>query len=110
MNRPDGVVAEGRALFAAFRWRECVDLLTTADAHEPLDGDGLLLLGRAAQLIGDDEAATAAFARAYQSFLHAGDARSAARAAMSGALALENVAEPVRSQAWAARAQRLVEE
>ena len=113
MTPPDGDgsgLPEARRLFAAFRWRQCVDLLADADARDGLDGEALLLLGRAAQLIGADELATAAFARAYQAFLDDGDARAATRSAMANALALENALEPVRSQAWAARGGRLVEE
>lgn len=107
---PDAGLSEARELFAGFRWRRCVDLLADFDARCGLDGDGLVLLGLAAQLIGEDESAAAAFARAYQSFLDVGDVRGAVRSAMAGALALENAEEPVRSRAWAARAGRLVEE
>ena len=59
--RDGRVLDDARALFDAYRWRQCVDRL--ADG-EPLDGEGLLLLGRAAHLIGADERAAAAFARA----------------------------------------------
>jgi DNA-binding NarL/FixJ family response regulator len=113
MTRPEDattVLAEARDLFAGFRWRRCVELLADADARRPLDGEGLVLLGQAAHLVGADEAATAAFTRAYRFFLDADDVRAAVRSAMSCALVLENAAEPVRSQAWAARAGRLVEE
>src|SRR5215212_7621936 len=74
------------------------------------DGEGLLLLGLAAQLIGEDKRSAAAFARAYQGFLEAGNVRAAARSAMAGALVLENAGDAVRSRAWAARAERLVAE
>src|SRR5215212_1732447 len=106
---PPGVrttdLVEARRLFADFRWRACVELLTEA---EPLDGEALTLLGKAAQLIGADKRSAEAFARAYQGFLETGDVRSAARSAMSGALVLENAGDAVRSRAWAARAERLV--
>src|SRR4051812_48115104 len=108
MARPSGggtALPEARELFAAFRWRRCVERLTES---EPLDGEALLLLGLAAQLIGEDEESTAAFARAYQAFLETGEGRAAARSAMAAALVLENAGEAVRSRAWAARAQRLV--
>jgi len=104
------VLDEARELFAAFRWRQCAERLTAADAQEPLDGEGLLLLGGTAHLIGADEQSVSAFGRAYRHFLAAGDLRGAARSAMSSALVLENSGDPVRSQAWAARAERLVEE
>jgi ATP/maltotriose-dependent transcriptional regulator MalT len=104
------VLAEARALFDAFRWRDCVALLTTAEAQTPLDGDGLMLLGEAAYLIGADEPAVAAFGRAYQWFLDAGDLRSAARCAVHNAFVLDSAGERVRYLAWAARAERLVED
>src|SRR4051794_5607756 len=96
-------LVEAREMFAAFRWRRCVELL--AD-REPLDAEGLVLLGLAAQLIGEDERSAAAFGRAYQRFLETGAVRAAARSAMAGALVLENAGDAVRSRAWAARAER----
>jgi DNA-binding CsgD family transcriptional regulator/predicted negative regulator of RcsB-dependent stress response len=110
MARPSGdgtVLSEARELFAAYRWRRCVEVLTDA---EPLDGEGLLLLGRAAHLIGADERSADAYARAYQGFLSTGEVRRAARSALTVSLVLENAGEAVRSKAWAARGERLVEE
>ncbi|HLM06191.1 MAG TPA: helix-turn-helix transcriptional regulator [Blastococcus sp.] len=104
------VVAEARALFAASSWRQCVERLTAADAEEPLDGEGLLLLGQAAYLIGEDQRSATAFGRAYHRFLDAGNVRAATRSAAWASLTLENAREPVRSRAWAARAEQLVEE
>jgi DNA-binding CsgD family transcriptional regulator len=103
----DGLIGEARALFAANRWRRCVDLL--ADG-EPLDGEGLLLLGKAAQLIGAEEESATAFARAYRQYLATGDFRAAARSALWCSLVLENAGEAVRSVAWASRAARLVQD
>jgi DNA-binding CsgD family transcriptional regulator len=108
MSPPHGdgpALAEARVLFDTYQWRRCVDRL---EAGEPLDADGLVLLGQAAQLIGEDERSVTAFARAYQGFLEAGDVRAAVRSAMAGALVLENAGDAVRSRAWAARAERLV--
>jgi DNA-binding CsgD family transcriptional regulator len=104
------VLVEARELFATFRWRRCVERLAAVDAQQGLDGEGLMLLGRAAQLIGEDERSAAAFARAYQGFREAGDVRAAARSAMASALVLENAGDAVRSRAWAARAERLVDD
>src|SRR4051794_9068204 len=104
------VLAEAGELFAAFRWRRCVEVLAAADAQEPLTGAGLLLLGQVAHLVGEDERATAAFARAYQLFLDAGDLRAAARSAVSCAFVLDTAGERIRHLAWGARAERLVEE
>jgi DNA-binding NarL/FixJ family response regulator len=122
MVRPDGdhavlaepdeaaVLAEARALFGAFRWRDCVARLSAADARAPLGADGLLLLGEAAYLIGADEQSVAVLGRAYQLFLDAGDAHGAARCAVSNCFALESSGDLVRSRAWGARAERLVED
>ncbi|WP_448624638.1 LuxR C-terminal-related transcriptional regulator [Geodermatophilus sp. URMC 64] len=104
------VLAEARELFGAFRWRACVELLSEADASMPLDGDGLLLLGEAAYLIGADEQAATALGRAYRSYLDAGDVPAAARCAVYCAFALETSGQRVRYLAWAARAERLLEE
>jgi len=104
------VLVEARELFAAFRWHRCLERLTAADAREPLDGDGLMLLGEAANLVGADEQSATAFARAYQRFIESGDVRAAARSALWASLVLENAGEQVRSHAWAVRAERLVED
>jgi DNA-binding CsgD family transcriptional regulator len=106
----DAVLAEARELFAAFRWRECIDLLMAADTEHPLDGDGLLLLGQAAYLVGADEQSVVAYGRAYQHFLAGRDPRAALRSAAWASLTLENAQEAVRSRAWAARAEQLAEE
>jgi DNA-binding CsgD family transcriptional regulator len=113
MERRDGdgrVLAEARELFDALRWRRCLQRLAEADAEQPLDGECLELLGHAAYLTGADEQAATAFARAYQCHLETGDVRAAARSAGWASLTLENAHEPVRSRAWAARAERLIEE
>ena len=106
----DLVLAEARELFDAYRWRDCVALLTEGDGQAPLDGAALVLLGEAAYLIGADEQAVTALSRAYQWFLRAGDVPTAARCALSNCFALENAGDLVRSRAWGARAERLVEE
>src|SRR3954471_20917558 len=111
MVRPDdggATLAEARALFAANEWRRCATLLT-ADAETALSGEELLLLGRARHLIGDDEGAVAAFARAYGWLLDRDDARSAVQAAFGAGIVLENARENVRADAWVARAGELVE-
>jgi DNA-binding CsgD family transcriptional regulator len=102
------VLAEAGELFATLRWRRCVEVLTAADGQEPLTGEGLLLLGRALHLVGEDEQATAVFGRAYRRFLAAGDMRAAARSALSSAFVLDTAGERVRYLAWAARAERLI--
>src|SRR5215217_1972122 len=122
MARPDGdgpllaeaddgqLLADASALFAACRWRRCVELLAAADAVKALPGEGLLLLGQAAYLVGADEQSVAAYAGAYSYFLAAGDPRSAVRSAAWASLTLENAREEVRSRAWAARAEQLAEQ
>jgi len=113
MGRPAGtatVLEEARELFDAYRWRDCVALLSEADERAPLDGPGLAVLGEAAYLIGADEQAVTALARAYQWFLRSGNALAAARCAVSNCLVLENAGDMVRSRAWGARAEQLVED
>jgi DNA-binding CsgD family transcriptional regulator len=103
------VLAEARELFDAFRWRQCADTLTKADARQPLDGEALLLLGQAGFLIGEEERAVTACARAYQWFLDRDDARGAVRAAFGAGFVLDTTGEAVRAGAWAARARDLVD-
>jgi DNA-binding CsgD family transcriptional regulator len=113
MARPDGgevVLDDARALFAAHEWRRCADQLRTVDRGGPLPGDELLLLGHSSHLIGEDESAVAAFARAYRWFLDRDDPRAAVWSAFGAGFVLENAGERVRSGAWAARARALVEE
>ncbi len=102
--------ARARDLFASLRWAECVDVLRAADAREPLPGADLTLLGEAAYLIGRDEDAAAAHARAYQRHLDAADVRAAARSASRCAFVLGNAGEAARAGGWAARARQLAQD
>jgi hypothetical protein len=98
MAHPSGdatVLVEARELFAAFRWRSCVERLAAADAEGLLDGEALTLLGQTAHLIGADEQSATALARAYRQSLEAGDVHAAARAALWGALVLGSGWPPV---------------
>jgi DNA-binding CsgD family transcriptional regulator len=61
-------LAQARGLFTTLHWNECFEALKAADAQEPLGGDDLTLLGDVAYLIGHDEEAATAYARAYQRF------------------------------------------
>jgi len=97
-------------LFRTLRWNDCVQALEEADARQSLGGDALTLLGDAAYLTGRDEQAAAAYARAYQRFVEAGDLRAAARSAAGCTFVLVNAGEQVRAGGWAARARLLVDE
>jgi DNA-binding CsgD family transcriptional regulator len=110
MARGATVLDEGRRLFDVGQWRRCVEQLAAVDADEPLDGEGLLLLGQAAFLIGAEEQSASALTRAYQWHLDAGDFAAAARSAAWSALTLESTGELVRARAWVARGRALVEE
>jgi DNA-binding CsgD family transcriptional regulator len=113
MAEPGGdgpALAEATGLFRTAQWRRCAETLREADAQGALSGEGLLLLGQATYLIGDDEAAVATFARAYRWFADHDDARSAVRAAFGAGFVLDNTGEAVRSGAWAARGRELVDQ
>src|SRR3954447_20605964 len=113
MAEPDGggpVLNEAAGLFRTAQWRRCAETPREADARGALSGEELLLLGHAAYLIGDDEAAVATFARAYRWFADRDDARSAVRAAFGAGFVLDNTGGRVRAGAWAARARELVDQ
>ena len=105
------VLAEARELFAALRWRQCAERLIAADAREPLDGEGLAAPGRGGL---SDRRRRGGWRRHSRGPTSASwtpaTSAAAARSALSSAFVLENAGERVRSVAWVARAERLVEE
>ena len=76
-SRPE--VERGRESFAAHQWQQAFDVLAAADRTQPLAGDGLEMLGRAAYMLGRDDEYVAALERAHAAHLEAGDLARAAR-------------------------------
>ena len=72
----------GREAFERRAWLESYELLSRADAEEPLRGEDLELLATSAYMLGRDDDALRAYERAHHRYLEAGERRRAARAAL----------------------------
>jgi DNA-binding NarL/FixJ family response regulator len=91
-------------------WTDLYVELSSADREGPLDPGDLERLATAAYLIGRDEDAAAAWARAHQACIACGRPEQAIRSAFWLAFALLNRGERARGAGWIARARRLLDE
>ncbi len=105
----DAKLELGRRLFAEASWREAHDALTAADAASPLGPDDLELLGRAAYMLGDDDAYVAALERAFQAYRDGTSSGPAVRCAfwIGHSLLFRGRSSPALG--WFARAERMAE-
>ncbi|MFN2624928.1 MAG: LuxR C-terminal-related transcriptional regulator [Mycobacteriales bacterium] len=106
---PDRDLERARAAYADRAWVGAYEAFGRADASRPLAAADLELLGRSAYMIGRDDDYIAAFERAYNAYLDAGETRSAARCSFWIGHNLLFRMEPGRAGGWFARAQRLLE-
>ena len=100
---------QGREAFTRRAWTAAVELLTAADAADPLAAADLELLATAAFLIGrldTDELWT----RAHQAHVEAGDPARAARCAFWLGYGLVQTGEMARASGWFGRAQRVLDD
>ncbi|HEX4685480.1 MAG TPA: LuxR C-terminal-related transcriptional regulator [Nocardioides sp.] len=100
----------GRAAYDERRWDVCVEHLLAADAHHPLDGDDLKLLGLSLYMTGADEASVEVLERAHRLALAQERWPEAAETAFWYAFMLVNTGEPARGGAWLARSRAIIEE
>ena len=105
----DAVCERGREAFRRRAWSEAYAELTEADSAAPLAPIDLDLLASAAYLVGRDEEADEASARAYRAWLEEGLPRQAARRAAWLGIVLLLRGELARANAWCARAKELLE-
>jgi DNA-binding CsgD family transcriptional regulator len=91
-------------------WAEAYRLLSELGRDEPLASDDLERLASAAYLIGNDEEAEAAWARAHHGYLDRGDADGAARSASWLAFGLLQRGARAPAAGWLARAARILDE
>ncbi|TAK70657.1 MAG: helix-turn-helix transcriptional regulator [Actinomycetota bacterium] len=91
-------------------WAETYTQLLAVDAAEPLAAQQLEELAVAAHCIGEADASTAAWGRAYTDHLASGDVESAARAAGWCSFGLLTRGESALGGGWLARAQALCDE
>ena len=100
----------GREAFGGERWVEAFDRLSSAEAHQPLDGEDLEKLATAATLAGRPSEGEAAWERAHHAWAAAGDAARASRCAFWLAFRLINQHELPRGGGWTERAQRMLDD
>jgi DNA-binding CsgD family transcriptional regulator/tetratricopeptide (TPR) repeat protein len=96
--------------YASRAWAEAFAQLTAADAEHPLDAMHLERLAVAAHCLGRNEESVAAWGRAFDSHLDAGDPTAAATAASWCAFGLLTRGEFVPGSGWIERAKALFEE
>ncbi|HKI94691.1 MAG TPA: LuxR C-terminal-related transcriptional regulator [Gemmatimonadales bacterium] len=107
---PGTALDRGRAAFGRKAWGAAYDALAAADARADLEPADLECLGTAAFLLGRDEASTAAFARAHQAYLDAGNPARAARCAFWIAFGQLENRDHAQASGWLARAGRLLDD
>jgi DNA-binding CsgD family transcriptional regulator len=103
-------VERGRAAITRRAWGDAYKQLATADREAPLDSEDLERLAVAAFLTGRDDDSAAAWERAHQARLQAGDASGAVRCAFWLAFGLLNRGELARGSGWLARARRILDD
>jgi DNA-binding CsgD family transcriptional regulator len=103
------LLERGRDSFARRAWSKACELLTRADADEPLRGEDLELLATSAYLLGRDDDFISSYERAHYRYLEAGATRLAARAALWAGMHLAAQGEVGPASGWLGRAQRLLD-
>lgn len=98
----------GREHFAHRRWGAAAEQLRLADGSGQIDAIGLEELAIARMLVGDQEEAESAWARAHESYLRHDDARGAARCAFWLGLVLVLRGEMARGGGWIGRAHEVL--
>jgi DNA-binding CsgD family transcriptional regulator len=109
MIQPTELVERAHDEYRRRLWPEAHAHLAAADGTQPLGAADLDLLATTAYLVGRDDDGDALFARAYHTWLQAGDAAAAARRACWLGLQLLLRGEEVRAAAWFARGAEVVE-
>jgi DNA-binding CsgD family transcriptional regulator len=105
----ESLVERGRSLAASGSWGEAHATLLRARALEPLTGDDLELLARAAYMLGRDDDYVAALELAHDAHLAMGAADRASRCGCFIGLNLMPRGEHSLGAGWFARAERLLD-
>jgi DNA-binding CsgD family transcriptional regulator len=103
-----GALEQGRRAFADRKWRAAFDSLSAAGRDAELEPEDLERLGDAAYLVGDDDAAVAAWTRAHNAFAERDDCLRAARLGFWLSLALLLGGKVAQSSGWLSRTQRVL--
>jgi DNA-binding NarL/FixJ family response regulator len=104
------VVSAGSESVERRAWTDVYEQLSADGRERPLEPHDLERLATAAWLIGKDDEAAAAWARAHQEFMTRGHPERAARSAFWLAFGLLHKGERARGAGWLARARRLLDE
>jgi len=111
MDRPVADrIADARAAFSRRAWSAADEAYRAAGPDAPLDAADLERAAIAAFLIGRDDAAVAAWGRAYQAALEADDPIGAARRAFWVGMVLVQRGELAVGGGWLGRAARILDE
>ena len=101
---------QGRDHFDKRQWSDAFADLATVDVKDPLGPDDLQRLAMAAYLIGRHSDATAAWARAHQAHIGAGDPERAVRCAYWLWFAHLNRGEMAQASGWLTRAHEILDD
>lgn len=104
------MLTQAMAAFSRRAWEEAYAFFSAADHESSLSPEDLDRLAIAAHLSGRTGDSTAAWTRAQNEHLAAGEWRLAARCAFRLGSVLLNLGERVRGQGWIAQAQRVLDE
>ena len=106
----EDALRRGRERYARQAWREAQAYFLEAEREAPLDPEDLVCLATCSYLLGSEADSTQLFARAYQEFLHRGDAERAALCAFRVAFEFFGQGQAAQGNGWLARARRLLDE
>lgn len=109
MTNDDRLRLGGEAL-VRHAWHQAWELLSTCDDDSPLQPGDLERLAVAAFLVSENEASDAAWTRAYQAYLTAGDRSGAVRSAFWIAFRLLNAGDLPSAGGWIVRVERALGE
>lgn len=101
-------IEQGRQSYADGAWRGAYESLSSADSREPLGGDDLELLARAAYMLGRDDDYVSILTRAHQCHLEAEDLPRSVRCAIWIGHSYLFRGQPTQAGGWFARAARLL--
>jgi len=104
------LLERARTAFAGRQWAEAFSALSNVDRERGLDAEDVERLATAAYLVGKEVESEAAWARAHQERLQAGEPAGAASCALRLAFLLMERGESAPASGWIARASRILDE
>lgn len=108
MTRADAL-EQGHDAFRRRAWGKAFAALSSADREAPLDPDDLVVLARAADMLGREDECAEIWTRAHHDLVALGNGERAARCAFWLGMNLMHRGEMAPAGGWFARANRLIE-